>query len=235
MQINKLQYVSNIYKKYPGISKVRLTKVSWKPTSPNLALCGNIGDATDKEFVNFIDTLSKDYDNVFMVAGPIEYHNNMKEAQIILKGMESYIPNFHFMNNKTYNIDGTTIIGSTMWPAIDSMSFIYSTDISKIKVDKEYMTPKKINSLHKLDKDFIETTLQDEEITSAIVMTHFNPSKSFNSDAIHSYIPKQAMNNFASNLEYMFQPPIKKWICGAINMSDTIEINGIPLSCNNLI
>ena len=224
----KIQHVSNLNKTYPYLSKV-----TWKPNAPYLALCGNIGDVTSKDFTDFIDCIARDYEKVVLVAGPIEYQTDMKKAEAILKGIETYIPNFHFLNDRSIMLDEhTKLIGSTMWPQIDSMSFMYDTHLSKVKLQGNYITPKKINELHMASKEFIMTSLQHNN--NCIVVSHFNPSKQLNADATHSYIPKQAIANYASNLEYLFKPSLQAWICGAINMSDTIEINNIPLTCNNI-
>jgi hypothetical protein len=230
--INKLQYVSNLY-------KYDLNKCYIKPTKPYLALCGNIGDASTKEFTSFIDKTCQDFEKVLFVPGAKEYINMPKvEADLYFNSLEKHNTNFEFMDNKVINIDDSIIIGCVMWPNVSNMSCLFDDSMMNIKLDTtQYITPKKLKTMHIECRNFITETLSNiknkNTNSECIIMSYFCPSYKMNSDNQHMYIPKMVKNNYASDLEDLLRAPLSVWITGVIDDIIEYEINNVKLLSNN--
>lgn len=228
--INKIQYISNLY-------KYDLNKCHIKPNKPYLAMCGNIGDASKKEFTSFIDSTCQDFEKVLFVPGVREYTNMPKtEADLYFNSLQKHNQNFTFMNNKTHQIDDTLVIGSIMWPNVSIMSSMYDNLMLNMKIDDEhYITPRTIKILHQECEAFIKQSLSDNKNKECLVISHFCPSLVMNSDNQNSYIPTLVKNNYACDLESILKPPLTIWISGVIDDCIEYEINNIKLLCNNKV
>lgn len=198
-------------------------------------MCGNIGDASKKEFTNFIDNTCQDFEKVLFVPGVREYVNMpKKEADLYFNSLQKHNQNFTFMNNNTQQIDDTVVIGSTLWPNVSTMSSMYDNLMMNIKIDHEhYITPRKIKLMHQECKTFIRQSLSDNRNKRCIVISHFCPSLVMNSDNQNSYIPTLVKNNYATDLESLLEPPLTIWISGVIDDRIEYEINDIKILCNN--
>lgn len=230
-----IQHISNLCWKTNNISKVTI-----KPVAPYLALAGNIGNVNNKEYTCFIDNVCRDYEKVFLVPGPKEYeHCNMQATKRYLKNLEVHNSNFHVLDNRSMLLDDDHIIlGSTLWPNTNMMSFMYDEQLANIKDEfGNYLTSNKIKVMHLYCKDFIKREFQNAEQRGfkCIVVSHFNPVLEMNGEG-NSYVSKAALSNYNSDLEDFFvDTPLIYWICGAMNTQSEMNINGIPLVCNNRV
>jgi hypothetical protein len=224
----RIQYVSNLHTH--NLNRVRI-----KPVAPYLAICGNIGNTLTRDYVNFVDHITHEYEKVYFVPGLVDYmHQDIETVELFFKDLEVFNPNFKVLNNKSDVIGSTRIIGSTLWPNINALTYLYDTSLTLIKKDNTtYLTPNSLKLLHEKDKYYISKSLENTSLDT-VVISHFSPSFILNSDNPQSYIPKQVMPNFASNFHDFFKPPVKAWITGIIDTSDKIYINEIPLLVNSM-
>lgn len=230
----KIQYVSNICWKTKSISKVSI-----KQTSPYLALAGNIGDVNDKDYTCFVDNVCKDFDKVFLVPGPKEYHgSNLKATRLYLDNLEAHNSNFHVIDNSKVCLNNDyVIVGSTLWPNTNTMALMYDEQLSNIKDEfGNYLTSHKLKVMHLKCKDFVkkELSIAAQAGKKCIVISHFSPYNEINGEG-EFYIPKVAYSNYSSDLIELFDSPLVQWICGAMHTESEVLINGIPVCCNNKV
>jgi hypothetical protein len=202
MIANKIQHVSNV-KNY----KIKATK-------PYLAISGNIGDIKTPQYTSFIDCVCKDFDRVFFVPGIHDYLSaeNMKEADEYFYKLQKHNKNLEIMNDKVCYLENHKIVGSVMWPRIYAMPAMYEGFLFNLKDGNgEYMTPTKINRLHRKNTDFLLKELLNEK-SPIIVITHFSPTLAEEDASNPNYLPKYVISNRASNMPYLFTSNIIMWL-----------------------
>lgn len=165
-----LQCVSNIFydKKKQFFPKL----------ANNLAICGNIlatcgntraSQLNDKhhkqintDLIFFIHKMSKEYENVFIVAGP----NDVEKYDVkkYVDNMSSLCKNVHFLNNDTHRLTpNTVLLGSSMFNKKNDLDWLNSTTRLYSDWNVVWLTYKNLNnSIHpNVQKVFSGETLDN--------------------------------------------------------------------------
>ena len=206
MLVNKIQHVSNIHTH-------DLQKYKLKAVKPYLAISGNIGDIKTPQYTSFIDSVCKDFDRVFFVPGIHDYlsASNMKEADIYFEKLQKHNNNLEIMNDKVINLENHKIIGSVLWPRIYAMPAMYEGFLFNLKDENnEYMTPTKINRLHKKNVEFLLKEILNEH-KKMIVISHFSPTFVEEDASNPNYLPKYVISNRSSNMQHLLCPNVVMW------------------------
>lgn len=217
-----------------------------------IALLGDIGDPTlrkNNNYLNLIANLSKEYHDVFVVAGNHEYYTSRlsdKTIDEVNHDIERvcgiFEDNVHFMNNSTLKLydhqnecyTDVIIAGTTLWSHIPDEHAHevkrYINDFCKIpkfSIDRQ-------NELHNKSIKFIEDTIDTYRDTdkSVVMLTHHAPYNKGTSPPIYE---NQVTNcAFATDLTRLMKPPIKRWCFGHTHYQSDIEINGVSIISNPL-
>ena len=214
MFIRSIQLVSDIHlektKKYSN----------FKQTSGTLALCGDIGNPMSPTYKKFIHKMSKKYQRVLLISGNHEYyqrgHNLSIESPIIniidnqINAIVKKYRNVYYLNNKTINLWGYTIAGTTLW--------------SKYKNVNQYETI--IPQEYKKNVEWLSNTINNNN--KLIILTHHLPTEKI----LYKYKYKNNQDRFVSDLEYLIKDPVKYWFCGHSHIQNEIMLNGVKIAIN---
>lgn len=80
-----------------------------------------------------------------------------------------------------------------------------------------------------MDFTNLDSALDKEKIQKIIILTHHAPSYKM---IQQKYPTDSTFNAYASDMEYLFKPPVVCWISGHTHECNTIDINGIPCLSN---
>ncbi len=198
-----------------------------EPNAPNLALIGDICEAFDKKLYEFLLSVSNQYEKILYIPGNHEYYENT------IEDVDSYLSevccelDIEYLQKKSIEIDGVILSGCTLWSSPAPESF-YKTDENRwIKnFDRERMVMEYNKHL-----DFIQKEIKLNRVNKPhILLTHYAPMYEMNG----KYITAPYTDMFASDLKYIFKPPIKYWLCGHVHQNLTIIHNEIPCITNCL-
>jgi hypothetical protein len=219
------------------------------PSSPYLALLGDISYPHNDNYTKFLDYVSNRFEHVFLLAGNHEYYQivdfdkikTYNEINDDIKNIVSKYKNVHFLDNSnfTLNCNGKEIIfaGTTLWSNVNNY------DRSKIKnsiSDYRYIykdhryTTFTIDDTNKLNENcvnFIKNTLDTYKDKNVIMLSHHLPSYQMIDE---KYKDSYINSAFANDLDCLFDDkgPIRLWLCGHSHCSLTKTINGIVCSIN---
>ncbi|MCJ7636971.1 MAG: metallophosphoesterase [Nitrososphaeraceae archaeon] len=179
--------------------------------SNNLALLGDIGHPDKKNYEEFLQYTSLNFERVFLIAGNHEYWNSGPNTNKIISEITSKFNNIEFLNNSQTHLDQYSILGTTLW--------------SNAKIHKTHFD----QSLLWLEK---EITLSNEP---TIVLTHHLPSFKL---IVPQYWTKEyayVRDRYASNLDYLMTDKIKVWLCGHSHCTIEMKINNTLCCINTLL
>jgi predicted phosphohydrolase len=228
-----LQVSSDIHFDYNDMTQKDFTKII-KKDAELLVLAGDIGNPFSCIYEDFIFYCSELFVHVFIVSGNHEYYNNcIDETDEKIKNICSKFENVHFLNNKTFDYEGITIVGTTLWSEIPEKikpKDLYSmNDYKKIKVNKNEIFSIDVHrKLYKENLQFIEETLENKK--NCIVVTHHAPTfKSIQNE----YTGDITNCCFASNLDYLFlHPNLLGWVYGHTHHNYCETRDNYFLFCN---
>lgn len=220
-----LQIVSDVHLEFRQ-NAARIN--SLKPVSPNLALLGDIGNPKTTEYQNFIKSCSRNFDNVFLIAGNHEYyHHTIAEIDGFLRLFSQNLGNVHFLQNSAINLDGFKIIGCTLWSKIDPKIHGQISDYRYIygKKNIRKITPNEILNIHQESVKYLEQELNPYLSANwtlpHIVLTHHAPLN--NELILGSYKYLNSHSAFATNLEYLFRMPVVAWGYGHTHLNSRFD------------
>lgn len=192
--------------------------------APNLALIGDIGSAFHTNLYRFLDNISHEFERVFLIPGNHEYyHHTISETDVRLEELCLDL-DIELLQKKTVEVDGVLISGCTLWSDATEEGFHKTNDRQWIKnFGRQEMV-----SLHKDHLSFLQEECVKNKTKPHVFLTHYAPL--FDMNGIYQNGPNNCM--FATNLEYMFQPPLKYWLCGHVHQNITSIKNGIPCISN---
>ncbi len=259
MSTKSLQIISNIHLEnynYPiNFSNFLI------PSSPNLALCGNIGYPYFLSYKDFLKWCSSKFEKIFIITGNSDYYqiynnNNMyntihkkkltiQDTDDLIKTIILEFPNITFLQNNIFELYDKIILGTTLWTDINILkSIIVQHSIRDYKfIYKSHDNRNTINN-----NKFIYSVISPRDTTKLHIENVKWLKKTIdqykNKDIIilSYYLPsfkllKESSLNicFATDLEYLISDNIKYWICGCNNnVNNTIEtINNCKIIVNS--
>jgi len=211
-----IQYISDIHLE----KRTNFPRIS--PKSKNLALLGDIGHPHKPLYNDFINYISNNWENTFIIAGNHEYHSRIYDFNQIndkIYNITSKYNNVNFLNNQSINFDNHTILGTTLWSDIKYMRYNYDNKLIKLHSDSSLWLK---NTLKNVDKN-------------AIVLSHYLPSYKLIVNQYAKFsIYKKDHDRFASNLDDIISNPVKIWLCGHSHVTYEIYINNVFVGINSM-
>ena len=229
----RIQYASDIHLEF--LKKIPKIEVM----ADVLCLAGDIGYPFSGIYKDFLVKMSTSFKKVFLIAGNHEYYSKqypytMPEIQekiaAVLK--DNQLTNVTYLNNSTEEYQGYTFVGTTLWSNIAHLN-VHDTTLMNDFYCIDKMDFNQYTILHRTDCNFLSKV-----ITSAtpdkklVVMTHHLPSFDFISDKYKDSKYNTLNCFFASNMELLFQPPVKAWIYGHTHTRSVNVKNNIIFACN---
>lgn len=213
------------------------------PVAPVLALAGDVGRPDKPEYRDFLQYCSKNWRNVFVVAGNHELYNSrhagnwrhmpvtsVDTAEARLKKcaeIANEFPNVHFLNRHREDVDGVAFLGCTLWTDLShggaSEAGRMMNDYRLIAVPgaegkREPLTPDITNAWHWEDRAWLDGEISacEEVGRPTVVITHHLPTY----DLIAAKYKGNPLNPaFASHAEELIRPPVRAWIAGHTHTS----------------
>ena len=187
MAVGSIQIASDIHlEMFTDYSQVPLTT----PSSPILALLGDIGYPKSKIFLKYITEMCSRFRYVLMLAGNHEYYGEcMVEVEERLREFEKQFKNFKFLQRDSIELTevlpGYRIIGCTLWvnfPEVDHFCAPFCiSDYKQISIlDSATETVRKLSvddtqKLHVSHAKFIQNEIETSE-KPLIILTHHAPT-----------------------------------------------------------
>lgn len=181
--------------------------------SPNLILAGDIGDPDDPYLYRVLSYVQPLYKRIIYIPGNHEFNvrepSSKKTPAATLdwfRRLEQKWSNFYFFYRRTEVFDGARIVGATGWSTSSTDTFAPKTAF--------------INEEGRKDREFLEQTI-GRSTEPTCVITHYAPSFRL----LHpDWASSPGRLHYAQDLESMFHPPVKIWICGHIHQAHTLRI-----------
>ncbi|XWV26031.1 calcineurin-like phosphoesterase [Tupanvirus soda lake] len=257
--IKILRYASDLHLelrttiKHPKL--IPLWDFNVKPTDKYyLALLGDIGNPYQNNLKLFLEKVSPKYQKIFYVPGNHEYYNfrvepnkSKEEFDQKLEELCNEFDNIIYMNNKTYDLDGIKIIGSTLWSNVplDHREYISRVLndyhlIKKKSLENDTLENITIDDTNQWNTDnilFIEKEINNTN-GACIVMTHHAPLFSDDNDKKYTADPMylNGKNNYAfhNNLLHLIKSPVCAWLYGHTHYASKFKKNGVTVATNQL-
>eukprot|EP00029_Vermamoeba_vermiformis_P007400 TRINITY_DN3198_c0_g1_i1.p1 TRINITY_DN3198_c0_g1~~TRINITY_DN3198_c0_g1_i1.p1 ORF type:complete len:290 (-),score=62.57 TRINITY_DN3198_c0_g1_i1:26-850(-) len=222
------------------VDEIRIEK--FEPKAPYVALLGDIGNPRKPLYEKFIEEQSKQFKEVFVLAGNHEYYTNVYEdAQKMMVDICAKFPNVHFMQKKSVKIGKYRILGTTLWSHVpdDNAQQVQRSlnDYAMISTREQDGKTRKIriadtNRWFKDELEWLEGEIKaaKEAGEEVVVMTHHAPTMKKTSAPQYE---NSAINcAFATDLEHLFGPPVKAWFYGHTHYSNDQKFNGTRVVSN---
>lgn len=199
-----------------------------------LILAGDIGDPTSNDYRDLIEKTSNLYKYVFIVKGNHECYGYdlQKTGQKIAHVVDKF-SNVFYLQKRTIDIEeNIRILGVTLWSDImDYQRSDIGCFLADFRLIKEWNIENN-NHEHFKDVKFIKNEINraKEDNKKLIIITHHAPSYRGTSRPEHS--GNSLSSAFCTDLEYLFNDPIKAWVFGHTHHSCKLLINNIPLISN---
>lgn len=185
------------------------------------------GDLTSKKYlIDNLKYLCDKYEHVIFTNGNHEYYNSsFSEIEAILSKVRE--SNFHWLNDSTCNINGTTFLGGTLWFKEDPLNQLYERNLSDFSYIKDFR-----KEVYERNKKTIVAFNNKQMDENTVVITHHLPSyqsvnKKYRGDQLNRF--------FVCDMEQLIlekQP--KYYIHGHTHDSCSYMIDKITVICNPL-
>ncbi len=198
---------------------------SWVPEAATLILAGDVGEFHWWQMgFQWIQTLSEKYKHVLYIAGNHDYYGTtLQSGDERFREIEDKLPNFHFLEQDLFEIDGVKFAGCTLWFKEDTRGWIYErwmSDFSQIKQFKPAVYKRNTES-----QEFLRG-LEDIDV----VITHHMPRK----HSVHEkYSGDPCTRFFLCEMDEVIldlQP--KVWIHGHTHIPFDYRLGDTRVLCN---
>lgn len=181
--INIFQYYSDIYYNLNFTNNTE-TYIEITPVKKgdniinNLILAGNIGKPTSKRYWKFLEKVSKNFHNIFLVSGQVEYEgcNNSYIDSLI----RSYINNFrlhniYYLSDTFFLLNGIKIVGGKRY------NDIIENELSDTRFKRILITSDPYIDISKNNYSYwiYGNTLKNIKINNKILTNQFGKNWSF--------------------------------------------------------
>ena len=175
----KIQYCSDLHLEFAANSKF-LKKHPIVPKGEILILAGDIVPFIEIDlYQDFFDYLADNFTCTYWLPGNHEYYY-FDAANRSGKLHEKIRSNVFLVNNEVIQLDGISIICSTLWSMISPQYFLpvqkRMSDFHTIKYNGQAFTAENFNQLHLDCKHFLINALSNDQGNKTIVATHHVPS-----------------------------------------------------------
>ena len=197
----------------------------WVPGAEVLILAGDVGEFHWwQESFDRIRALSEKYEHVLYIAGNHDYYGTtLQGGDAKFCQVEDKLPNFHFLEQKLFEIDGVKFAGCALWFKEDPSGWIYEkwmSDFAQIKHFKPAVYDRNLDS-----QKFLRE-LQDIDV----VITHHMPTQF----SVHEKYAGDPCNRFflcaVDDVILDLQP--KFWIHGHTHIPFDYHLGDTRVVCN---
>ena len=206
-------------------------------------MAGDIGYPFHSSYKQYLQELSPNYKQVFVISGNHEYYQTDREKKTIdevdqkIQEITQSLPNITYLNNTSATIEcNTKILGTTLWTDIPrhARGFIQygMTDYYKIFTGKQpyLVTPSITSALHERNVWWLKKEINESKEEKVVVVSHHLPSLQFISDKYKGH----SMNNaFVTDLEYLIKKPVVAWIAGHTHSCKSFTYNDVQCEVNS--
>jgi hypothetical protein len=210
--MNLLQCISDLHLEKNDIYEQDFVNIL-KPVSEIVILGGDIGNPFTEIYEKFVCYCSKNFTVVLIIAGNHEYYGNtIQETDEKMNNLcvGNGIGNVHYLNNKTFNYNEITFIGTTLWSDIPQESHMDCLTLLKDYTMIQNFSLEKQKSMYQTNLDFIQTSLSTNH--NCIIISHHAPT--------YLSIPSEFVGDklnccFASHLDHLLvHENLIGWIYG---------------------
>ena len=176
---------------------------------------------------------NSDQDFILIAGNHEHYHRDITEQLLEYRRWSEEIPNLHFLENDTVEIDGIRFIGCTLWTDMckrDPLIMInvgrLMNDFHLIYQDGEKFSPDQAADTHENSVRYLQSMITE----GCVVVTHHLPSF----QSIHLRYAGQSVNHgYASDLEWlMIEKKPALWIHGHTHDSFNYYVEYTRVVCN---
>ena len=226
----KIRYFSDLHLEFIKDEEIKPFLNNIPQGLDEICICaGDIGNPCENHYDVFMNTVSKLFKKVFIIAGNHEYYGRtIEETNDFLIDYFKKFDNISFLNDSVEYYEGYWFIGTTLWSKVDNPYYAIA-DVNKIK-DFDYI---KYNRLNKHCIQFLENNIKD----NCIIITHHLPSIKLIPRKFFHYMTIPYNKWFFCNLDKIIEKnkdKIKAWFCGHTHESFYHVIEDIPFVCNPL-
>jgi len=180
----RIQFASDLHLEFEHRPQDRLQLPVARGTT-TLVLAGDI-HSTIEGMDDFVRNLAKQVP-VVLVAGNHEYFTHEFNAhRAALSAWAAGIPDVHYLENDSVEIDGLTFLGATLWSNFDHARAALMTKSTSMMADyaviadrtdpRKRLRPERILDQHQHSIAFIERELRARDPSRTVVVTHHAPS-----------------------------------------------------------
>lgn len=200
------------------------------------------------QFLKFFKQCSEEFDAVIYIMGNHEhYHGDFAETASILCNALADMPNIHFLDKDTVDIDGVTFFGATLWTDMNdndpltmntiryAMNDFRCVSNSAAPVTSPYQqvgkwTPEEAYAEHKHTLEKLSKVLENNNKT--VVVSHHCPSKKSTKPGYEKDV--EMNGGYSSNLEAFIEahPNIVLWTHGHTHSLWDYTIGNTRIVCN---
>lgn len=193
-------------------------------------------------FLDFFEFCSKEYENVLYIPGNHEYYRGYIDTidDIIRKNLDRF-PNVHFLNDNSWEKNGVTFLGSTLWTDMNDNNPITEqylmggmNDFRIVNWKKDgyggRFRPSDAAALHRRTLKFFDEF--SAGLDNVVIMSHHAPS--FKSVHPRYHNDTQMNYGYYSDLDefILARPQIKLWTHGHMHDCFDYMIGDTRVMCN---
>lgn len=224
-----LQYVSDLH------LELRDDIYKLEKVSSNLALLGDVGNPFKKNYREFVNYASYNWDNVFLIAGNHEYYSGrtVGETEDKISEITGKYSNICYLNNSSYRLGEYDILGTTLWHNTTEES----SNIRIENIRNEYIWKDKrmnysaIQEIYNNSRRWLVKNIYKDN-RKKIVLTHYLPSYKLIHPMYQSDMYNEHYYKYANDLDHIIKYPVTHWLCGHSHSRLGVDINGVFCGIN---
>lgn len=194
------------------------------------------------DFLHFFEFCSKEYENVLYIPGNHEYYRGyIDRTDDTIRQALSWFPNIHFLNNQSWEKDGVTFLGATLWtdmnhnnPITEQYLMGGMNDFRIVNWKKDSyggrFRPSDAAAFHRRTLKYFDEA--SAGLDNVVIMSHHAPS--FKSVHPKYHNDTQMNYGYYSNLDEFIldRPQIKLWTHGHMHDCFDYTIGDTRIVCN---
>lgn len=193
-------------------------------------------------FLDFFEFCSNEYEDVLYIPGNHEYYRGyIDTADDIIRETLSVFPNIHFMNNQSWEKDGITFLGATLWTNVNHNNPITEqylmggmNDFRIVNWKKDSyggrFRPSDAAAFHRRTLKYFDEA--SAGLDNVVIMSHHAPS--FKSVHPKYHNDTQMNYGYFSDLDdfILDRPQIKLWTHGHMHDCFDYMVGDTRIVCN---
>uniref|UniRef100_A0A6C0H5I3 Calcineurin-like phosphoesterase domain-containing protein n=1 Tax=viral metagenome TaxID=1070528 RepID=A0A6C0H5I3_9ZZZZ len=228
-----IRYFSDLHLEFIDDISFFISKIK-KGNNEEVCVCaGDIGNPYEPHYDIFMQFLSNNFTQSFIITGNHEYYNKKKSISEINYFLQTYFSKFNnitFLNNNFVYYNNYCFIGTTLWTNVSD----FSEKINDAYSIKDYIENiEKYNENYRKSVEFLQNSLENNK--NCVVITHHLPSYLLVDNKFKKPNMEGVNQWFYSNLDNLindYKSKIKCWIYGHTHIPSHYLISDIPFICN---